>query len=134
MLAVDRQDYMHLVFCSLPNHVKSFHTLQPSILKPAMLWSGKQVISTLLYNIVPESKQKLNLISKAKISVTVRKNNYYAKTFVWTLLLLLLCLCCVVVFVKEWCRGSSTSKGRKKLFKKMKHKEDAMTESEVSQG
>ena len=43
-----------------------------------MLWSGKQVVSTVLLNIIPEDQDKLNLTSKAKIAqkvpVTARLN------------------------------------------------------------
>ena len=66
-----RADYMHLVFCSLPNHKKPFKTLLPCIHKPSRLWAGKQVVSTVLCNIVQAGKHKLNLNSTAKISVLV---------------------------------------------------------------
>lgn len=66
-----RLDYMHLVFSSLPEHRGRFLTLPPCIVKPEKLWSGKQVVSTLLINVVPEGLEKLNLISKAKIAIKV---------------------------------------------------------------
>ena len=66
-----RLDYMHLVFSALPQYHGSFRTLPPCILKPERLWSGKQIVSTLLLNVVPQGKERLNLVSKAKIAVKV---------------------------------------------------------------
>ena len=59
---------MQLVYSALPQFSGYFITLPPCILKPAMLWSGKQVVSTVLLNIIPEDQDKLNLTSKAKIA------------------------------------------------------------------
>ncbi|KAG5437996.1 hypothetical protein PCANB_000343 [Pneumocystis canis] len=42
-------------------------TLLPAILKPAVLWTGKQIISTILLNLKPKDYPGLNLISKAKV-------------------------------------------------------------------
>ncbi|KAG4305911.1 hypothetical protein PORY_000821 [Pneumocystis oryctolagi] len=42
-------------------------TLLPTILKPAVLWTGKQVISTVLLNLTPKDYPGLNLVSKAKV-------------------------------------------------------------------
>ncbi|BFZ55031.1 hypothetical protein PYCC9005_002069 [Savitreella phatthalungensis] len=42
-------------------------TLPPSIIKPRALWSGKQVISTLLLNLKPDG-HGLNLTSKCKVA------------------------------------------------------------------
>jgi DNA-directed RNA polymerase I subunit RPA1 len=39
----------------------------PSIIKPVPLWTGKQVISTILDNLTPRDRYPLNLISKARI-------------------------------------------------------------------
>ena len=58
---------MQLVFSALPRFSGHFKTLPPCIWKPARLWSGKQVVSTLLLNIIPEDQDRLNLLSKAKI-------------------------------------------------------------------
>ncbi len=62
---------MHLVFSALPEHPRALHTLPPCMLKPQRLWSGKQVVSTLLSNIAPQGMEKLNLRSKAKIAIKV---------------------------------------------------------------
>ena len=42
-------------------------TVPPAIVKPRPLWSGKQIITTILLNIIPEGTAPLNLKSKAKI-------------------------------------------------------------------
>ncbi|KAL2914542.1 hypothetical protein HK105_205893 [Polyrhizophydium stewartii] len=42
-------------------------TLPPTIFKPYPRWTGKQVISTVLYNLIPEDRDLLNLKSKSKI-------------------------------------------------------------------
>lgn len=66
-----RADYMQLVYSALPRFSGYFKTLPPCIWKPTMLWSGKQVVSTVLLNIIPEDQDKLNLTSKAKIAPKV---------------------------------------------------------------
>lgn len=99
-----RTDYFQLVFCALPNFLGYFKTLPPCLWKPQTLWSGKQVLSTVLLNIVPDGQDKLNLNSKAKIAI------------------------------KEWSRGAvrarDDGKSTKKK-KKKKYKDEIMTESEV---
>jgi len=58
------------------NKIPKIYTLQPAIFKPKPLWTGKQVISTILKNIVnfesDEYKRNntsgLNLDSKSKLS------------------------------------------------------------------
>ncbi|XP_014670360.1 PREDICTED: DNA-directed RNA polymerase I subunit RPA1-like, partial [Priapulus caudatus] len=64
----NRADYHNLVFSCLSDHRKRVTLLQPSIVKPAQLWSGKQVISTVICNIIPHGKVPLMLTGKAKIS------------------------------------------------------------------
>ncbi|KAG5680123.1 hypothetical protein PVAND_009648 [Polypedilum vanderplanki] len=62
-----REDYQQLVYQGLNSKTGRIITLPPTILKPRTLWSGKQVFSTLILNIVPEGKRLLNLTSVAKI-------------------------------------------------------------------
>ncbi|GFQ71306.1 DNA-directed RNA polymerase I subunit RPA1 [Trichonephila clavata] len=45
--------------------------LPPAILKPQVLWSGKQVVSTIIINLIPEGKIPPTLEGKTKVS---RKN------------------------------------------------------------
>jgi DNA-directed RNA polymerase I subunit RPA1 len=42
-------------------------THMPTIIKPFPLWTGKQIISTILENLTPAGVEQLNLISKSKI-------------------------------------------------------------------
>ncbi|KAJ8306316.1 hypothetical protein KUTeg_016861 [Tegillarca granosa] len=63
----NRQDYCQLVNTALQDHRGVIHTLQPAIVKPCPLWTGKQVLSTVLLNNIPEGKLPLNLTGKAKI-------------------------------------------------------------------
>ncbi len=64
----DRADYQHLVYNSFNQVRNNIKLLQPAILKPKVMWTGKQVLSTLLINLLPKEKGALNLDSKAKIS------------------------------------------------------------------
>jgi len=62
-------DYQTLVYNSFNDLRSNIKLLPPAVLKPRQLWTGKQVISTLLINLLPvEQKGALNLESKAKIS------------------------------------------------------------------
>ncbi|XP_036604435.1 DNA-directed RNA polymerase I subunit RPA1 [Trichosurus vulpecula] len=63
-----REQYMELVYRGLTDKVGRVKIFPPAILKPCPLWTGKQVVSTLLINIIPENHIPLNLIGKAKIS------------------------------------------------------------------
>ncbi|QLQ81703.1 hypothetical protein HG537_0F04640 [Torulaspora globosa] len=49
-------------------------TLPPAIVKPVPLWTGKQIISTVLLNVTPPDMPGINLKSKNKI-----KNEYWGK-------------------------------------------------------
>ncbi|KAK9466231.1 hypothetical protein V1512DRAFT_276670 [Lipomyces arxii] len=49
-------------------------TVPPAIMKPVPLWTGKQIISTILLNIKPLDRPGLNLISKDKID-----NSYWGE-------------------------------------------------------
>ncbi|XP_011559659.3 DNA-directed RNA polymerase I subunit RPA1 [Plutella xylostella] len=64
----NKTDYQQLVFQALANHKGQIKLLPPAILKPCMLWSGKQVLSTIIINNIPKDKPYLSLTSKAKIS------------------------------------------------------------------
>uniref|UniRef100_A0A3Q2I2F1 DNA-directed RNA polymerase subunit n=1 Tax=Equus caballus TaxID=9796 RepID=A0A3Q2I2F1_HORSE len=63
-----REQYMELVYRGLTDKVGRVKLFSPAILKPFPLWTGKQVVSTLLINIIPEDCIPLNLSGKAKIS------------------------------------------------------------------
>ena len=62
-----RGEYQQFVFGALvdfPGRIKLF---PPAIQKPELLWSGKQIISTIIYNLVPKHKKPPNLTSNGKI-------------------------------------------------------------------
>ncbi|XP_012272524.1 DNA-directed RNA polymerase I subunit RPA1 [Orussus abietinus] len=62
-----REDYMQLVYSALSVVQGNLELLPPAILKPVPLWSGKQVVSTVLINIIPKGRAKINLTANAKI-------------------------------------------------------------------
>ena len=62
-----RGEYQQFVFGALvdfPGRIKLF---PPAIQKPELLWSGKQIISTIISNLVPKHKKPPNLTSNGKI-------------------------------------------------------------------
>lgn len=63
-----KSDYQQLVFQALPYQRDPIKLLPPTILKPMVLWSGKQVLSTIIINTIPKDKPYVTLIGKAKIS------------------------------------------------------------------
>ncbi|RVE44695.1 hypothetical protein evm_010653 [Chilo suppressalis] len=63
-----KSDYQQLVFQALSNHRGEIKLLPPTILKPVTLWSGKQVLSTIIINSIPKGKPYLSLEGKAKIN------------------------------------------------------------------
>jgi DNA-directed RNA polymerase I subunit RPA1 len=72
---LNKDQYQQLVYVGLrelleEGHLKRIFTLPPAILKPRPLWTGKQVVSTILKNLVPEGSQGLNLDSKSRLSAS----------------------------------------------------------------
>jgi len=64
----NRREYMHFVYQALSSFDQDIKTVPPAIIKPVMLWSGKQIISTLIINLTPSNhKTFLNLMSKSKL-------------------------------------------------------------------
>ncbi|XP_017866097.1 PREDICTED: DNA-directed RNA polymerase I subunit RPA1 [Drosophila arizonae] len=63
----NREDYQQLVFQGLSHLKGNVKLLPPAILKPAILWSGKQVLSTIIINLIPDGYERINLDSFAKI-------------------------------------------------------------------
>lgn len=64
----NREDYQQLVYQGLSHIQGNIKLLPPTILKPIMLWSGKQVLSTIIINLIPEGYAGINLSSTAKIA------------------------------------------------------------------
>lgn len=72
-----REIYQQLIYgCIRPEDGHTSHsrilTVPPTIIKPEPLWTGKQVITTILLNIKPKNVPGVNLTSKNKI-----KNEYW---------------------------------------------------------
>jgi DNA-directed RNA polymerase I subunit RPA1 len=68
----NRNDYQYLVYNAFGNVNGKMKFLPPAILKPTRLWTGKQVISTLLLNLLPHHQTHLNLEGKSKVSEKVK--------------------------------------------------------------
>lgn len=64
-----REEYFQLLYGALrpEDTLKRLLTYPPTIWKPKPLWTGKQIVSTILRNITPPTAQGLNLTSKAKV-------------------------------------------------------------------
>lgn len=62
-----RNEYMHLVFQGLSFMSGDIITLPPAIIKPLRLWSGKQIVSTVLKNLLLKGNSAINLTSVSKI-------------------------------------------------------------------
>lgn len=75
-----RQEYQQLIYgCLRPEDghtadVGRIHTVPPAVIKPVPLWTGKQVITTVLKNITPIGRPGLNLNAKNKV-----KNEYWGE-------------------------------------------------------
>ncbi|KIW46638.1 uncharacterized protein PV06_02298 [Exophiala oligosperma] len=70
---LDREQYQQLLYsCLRPEDYNTvFERIQmvpPAILKPKMMWTGKQVVTTVLKNITPDRFDGLNLTSKSSTS------------------------------------------------------------------
>nr|CAG4649915.1 EOG090X00BV [Sida crystallina] len=65
----NRADYMQLVYAGLGKHCSDTKLLPPAIIKPVPLWSGKQILSTVIMNLTPKGKPYINMLSTAKISI-----------------------------------------------------------------
>ena len=69
-----RNDYFQLIYGALRPEKAGYLnsdriiTIAPAIWKPRALWTGKQIISTVLLNITPLGSKGLHMSSKAKVS------------------------------------------------------------------
>ncbi|EGT37120.1 hypothetical protein CAEBREN_30567 [Caenorhabditis brenneri] len=63
---LNKEDFMHLVLASFAQYSKRIEIPPPTILYPKRLWTGKQVVSTIVKNCIPEGKPLINLDGKAK--------------------------------------------------------------------
>ncbi|KAG8964710.1 hypothetical protein FRC05_003609 [Tulasnella sp. 425] len=67
-----REEYQQLLYGALKpedNYTGGgrIHTVPPAIWKPKPLWTGKQIISTIMKNITPETAAGMHLFSQSKI-------------------------------------------------------------------
>ncbi len=67
----DREDYYQLLYaCLRPenSHTTSakIETVKPAVVKPIAMWTGKQIISSVLKNITPVTHEGLNLVGKSQ--------------------------------------------------------------------
>ncbi|CAD6897983.1 unnamed protein product, partial [Tilletia laevis] len=69
-----REEYQQLLYGALRTEEEytgqggRLRTLDPTVWKPQALWTGKQIISTVLLNLKPAGADGLNLKSKAKVA------------------------------------------------------------------
>ncbi|XP_053397077.1 DNA-directed RNA polymerase I subunit RPA1-like [Mercenaria mercenaria] len=75
-----KADYCRLVYGALVDKSGPIKMLPPSIIKPVRLWSGKQVLSTVVLNVIPHGQPALSLDGKAKVPekswVKVQKGSF----------------------------------------------------------
>ena len=62
-----KSQYQKHVFNALVDFPGKIKTLPPAIIKPQELWSGKQVVSTIVLNLVPEGRAPPTLMTSAKV-------------------------------------------------------------------
>jgi DNA-directed RNA polymerase I subunit RPA1 len=71
-----REEYQELLYCALrpeDGHTTSgtLLTVEPAIWRPRPLWTGKQVITTVLTNIKPQEYQGLTMFSKSQTNASL---------------------------------------------------------------
>lgn len=64
---LDKERYYQLVYCALASLEKPIVYEPPTIIKPTYLWTGKQVITSIIKNCIPNGKQPPTLNIKSKI-------------------------------------------------------------------
>ncbi|VDN06178.1 unnamed protein product [Thelazia callipaeda] len=74
----NKEDFMHLVLSAFAEITQRLIIPTPSMIKPQELWSGKQIISTVLKNCIPADKPLLNITSKAKTPLSCWKVENHA--------------------------------------------------------
>ncbi|VDM38424.1 unnamed protein product [Toxocara canis] len=69
----NKEDFMHLVLSAFAETTRRIILPSPAMLKPQILWSGKQIISAVLLNCIPRGQPLINLTSKAKTPLSCWK-------------------------------------------------------------
>lgn len=65
----NKEDFMHLLLSAFGHVSKRLTMPPPAMIKPEVLWSGKQLISAIIMNNVPKNLPKINLTGKAKTAI-----------------------------------------------------------------
>ncbi|KAM3719071.1 DNA-directed RNA polymerase I subunit [Dirofilaria immitis] len=73
----NKEDFMHLVLSAFAETTERLVIPHPAMLKPQILWSGKQIITTVLKNCIPQNKPLLNIRSRAKTPLSCWKVEDY---------------------------------------------------------
>ncbi|KAB7498553.1 DNA-directed RNA polymerase I subunit RPA1, partial [Armadillidium nasatum] len=73
----NKEDYQQLVYIALSDLNRKIRLLKPAILKPQQLWSGKQIISTILLNLIPEALAKPTFNFKTTVKVEMWQTQEY---------------------------------------------------------
>ena len=63
----EKEDYLQLINIALQGHYAPIKTQRPAIMKPKELWSGKQVVSTILENLIPFSNARPSFTFKTSV-------------------------------------------------------------------
>ncbi|KAI6183947.1 DNA-directed RNA polymerase subunit [Aphelenchoides bicaudatus] len=66
----NKEDFMHLLLASFGIPTARLKIPPPAMLKPKTLWTGKQIITALIDNCIPEGLPKINLVTKSKTPIT----------------------------------------------------------------
>uniref|UniRef100_A0AC35TWK5 DNA-directed RNA polymerase subunit n=1 Tax=Rhabditophanes sp. KR3021 TaxID=114890 RepID=A0AC35TWK5_9BILA len=61
-----REDFMHLLLSAFGYCKKKLVMPPPVMIKPEVMWSGKQLVSAIILNNIPEDCPKINLAGKTK--------------------------------------------------------------------
>lgn len=85
----NREDYQQLLYSAIRpenNHTTSgtIITVPPAIIKPVSLWTGKQVITTILKNITPLGQAGLNLTSRSQTQASLWGENSEEQTVIFS--------------------------------------------------
>ncbi|PAV88876.1 hypothetical protein WR25_01740 isoform C [Diploscapter pachys] len=70
---LNKEDFMHLILAAFGYHSSRIDLPPPTIWKPVKLWTGKQVISCIIKNCIPDGKPLINLDGKAKTPLSCWK-------------------------------------------------------------
>ncbi|KRX27038.1 DNA-directed RNA polymerase I subunit RPA1 [Trichinella nelsoni] len=64
-----KEDFNYLLLSAFPSVEHPWRQVPPTIFKPVRRWTGKQVVTTILLNVIPSHLPPINLVTKAKTSV-----------------------------------------------------------------